>query len=376
MLIEIALVISAIYLGGMILLSFAMISARYRESVDYRPRVSVIIAARNEEENIRSCLKSITQLTYPKNLLDVIVVDDRSTDSTNSIIRKFTAVDPFITLITSTPSQLRGKVNALQQGIAISRGEIFMFTDADCTVPPSWVENTVKYYADEKIGIVAGFISIRTRDWFDGLQAIDWIVLLSAASGASRLRFPVTAVGNNFSLRRTAYERVGGYEKIPFSVTEDFSLFHAVTSSGLRAIIPLDPDTTIESNACPMWKNLYEQRKRWFVGGRGMNLSRIVAFAFSFLLSLFVLLGPLFVPWPTWLISVAIKFTADYLLAYPALRQLGKRSLTRHWLPFEIYFSAYVSFLPFIALLSPSIVWKERTFSTTSQIAANEKALS
>jgi cellulose synthase/poly-beta-1,6-N-acetylglucosamine synthase-like glycosyltransferase len=201
-------------------------------------------------------------------------------------------------------------------------------------------------------------------------------VLLSAASGAARLRFPVTAVGNNFSLRRTAYERVGGYEGIPFSVTEDFSLFHAVTSSGLKAVIPLDTNTTIESKACPTWKSLYEQRKRWFVGGRGMDLTRIVAFAFSFLLSLFVLLGLFFVPWPTWLISVGIKLTSDYLLAYPALKQLGKRSLTRHWLPFGIYFAAYVSLLPFIVLLRPGIVWKERTFNTAPQTATNEKALS
>jgi len=258
---------------------------------------------------------------------------------------------------------LQGKSNALVQGIENSAGEIIMFTDADCRVPPSWVENTVEYYTGERVAIVAGFISIRTRNWFEGIQAIDWLVLLSAAAATARLKFAVTAVGNNFSIRRSAYEQVGGYRNIPFSVTEDFALFRAVTTrAGLRAVISLDPETAIESNACRTWKELYMQRKRWFIGGRDMHPTRILAFACIYLLNLSTAVGFLMFDLQLWITLLLAKAATDYLLILPSMRRLGRTDLTKYWLPFQVYYIAYVLLLPLVVLFKPRVVWKERTF--------------
>lgn len=360
-----ALAVTLLYALGMGFIAVIVAVSRSRRDLNYFPMVSIIMAARNEEKNIGECLRSITALSYPKKLLEVIVVDDRSSDSTPEIIQQFVDANRFIKLVSAGPSSegLQGKVNALDQGIAASKGEILMFTDADCSVPKSWVESTVRYYADEKIGIVAGFISIRQRSPLGSVQAIDWYGLLTAASATASIGFPFTAVGNNFSIRRKAYNLVGGYQGIPFSITEDFALLHAVTSrAGMKAVIPLDPESTIITNACRTWKELYSQRKRWFVGGRGMDFSRILVFFPAFVFCFFILFGWMFLPLPTWGIMTVVKLLVDFLMVLPALRSTRQIKLARYWIPFEGYFTLYVFLLPIVVLISRRVEWKGRHF--------------
>ena len=90
-----------------------------------------------------------------------------------------------------------------------------MMTDADCTVPPGWIEETVKYYTDDSIGLVPGFTAIRHRNIFEAIQTIDWFSLFTVASATTAIGFPVTAVGTNFTVRRAAYDAVGGYRRHP-----------------------------------------------------------------------------------------------------------------------------------------------------------------
>ena len=77
-------------------------------------------------------------------------------------------------MITAVPGKgnMRGKANALAQGIRQSSGEILMFTDADCIVPPRWVRKTVQYFTDE-VGIVGGFTLLKANRTFEGIQSLD-----------------------------------------------------------------------------------------------------------------------------------------------------------------------------------------------------------
>ncbi len=205
------LILGTLYAAGMVSLAVVALFARYTQNRKYRPKVSVIIAARNEEANIGNCLDAISRLTYPRDLLEVIVINDRSTDATPAIIEDYAGRFPVIRTVHATPGtgHLMGKTNAVAQGIAASTGEILLMTDADCAVPPAWVEETVKYYTDETIGLVPGFTAIRYKNLFEAIQTMDWFVLFSVASATTRLGIPVTAVGTNFTVRRAAYDAVG-----------------------------------------------------------------------------------------------------------------------------------------------------------------------
>jgi len=358
-------ILGTLYAAGILLFAVGAWRARYRYNRSLRPKVSVIVAARNEEMNIRRCLDSLIRLTYPPELLEIIIVNDRSTDATPDIVREFSARRTNIHLLNARSGQghLRGKANAISQGIDVSTGEFILMTDADCTLPPGWVEDTVKYYVDKSVGIVPGFTAIRHDNMFEAMQTLDWFALFSVAASATKLGFPVTAVGNNFSIRRSAYNAVGGYAGIPFSVTEDYALFHAVTSgTSYRACFPLDAATLVESEPCKTWRDLYRQRKRWFAGGRDMDARSISIFASAWLLNGMILVGLFIEVTPLLLSVVVLKMGVDFALVLPAIAAFRRWELLSAFPLYAIYYFLYVLIYPPIVLIGRKVVWKDQQF--------------
>ncbi|MGA9118719.1 MAG: glycosyltransferase [Bacteroidota bacterium] len=358
------LVLAILSSAGLLLLAWAAYAATFPTTNDFRPTVDIIIAARNEEKRIGACLDSIIRLTYEKHLLQVVVVDDRSTDETAAIVSRYAAAHPWIRLITALPESdhLRGKTNAVTQGIEATSGEILLFTDADCEVPEEWVDITVKHFADRATGLVAGFTSLRGNSPFAEVQALDWFVLFSVASAMIRIGLPVTAVGTNLSVRRVAYESVGGYRAIPFSVTEDYALFHAIThAGGYRAAMPRESGAMVVSHPCASWQELYRQKKRWFAGGKGMTPWMLLLFSIPYFLNLLLVVG-LFIDPASILLPLGIKCGTDFILCASSLTRFNRWKLLRSFLPFEAYFFFYVLAYPPIVLFRDAVVWKERDF--------------
>ncbi len=365
MIVSLLLLFSAIYLVMILLFAGASASSGTRLDQGYRPRVAIVIAARNEEDHIGACLDSLVALRYPAEFLDVVVVDDRSTDRTGEIIGQFTKIHPHIRALRIEPESPLppGKTSAVMSGIDMSGGEIIMFTDADCAVSPGWVENTVAHYSDSSVGVVAGFTSLAGESRFEKMQALDWFVLTSVASATARLGFPVTAIGTNLSVRREAYDSVGGYRKIPFSVTEDYALFHAVTASRRwRARFPMDRSTLVRSTACRTLRQLFSQKKRWFTGGRGMDFKSLLIFAFPYIFNLLMLLGVFFAPWWTVGLALGVKLIVDLILCLPSLITFRRLSLLLVYPLFEIYYYTYVLLFPPLVIFGSEITWKETRF--------------
>jgi 1,2-diacylglycerol 3-beta-glucosyltransferase len=364
------LLLAAGYACGILFFAVGASLARYPYNRAARLRVSVVIAARNEEQNIRRCLDAIAHLRYPRELLEVILVNDRSTDGTAAIVREYAARLSFLKLLNAGPAggHLDGKANALSQGIAISTGDIIMMTDADCAVPAGWVDETVKYYTDDSVGIVPGFTAIRATRLFEAMQTLDWFALFSVAAGSNRLGFPITAVGNNLSVRKAAYDAVGGYEGIPFSITEDYALFHAVTATTpYKARFPLDPSALVESEPCTTWRDLYRQRQRWFTGGRNMNIQSIAVFGTAWLFHACIIAGLILYPLSSVLVPIGLKLFVDFALCLPALFTFRRWELLPAFPVYEFYYFLYVLIFPVIVLTGGTVVWKERSFGGKQQ---------
>ncbi|HXF99802.1 MAG TPA: glycosyltransferase [Bacteroidota bacterium] len=328
--------------------------------------MSVVIAARNEEQNIRTCLESVARLTYPKEELEVVIVNDRSTDGTEAIIREFTERYDFMKLVNAVPDhggKLLGKANAVAQGITHTTGEILMFTDADCVVPERWVEETVKYYDRPEVGAVAGFTQLQARNFFQKIQALDWFVLFSIAAATTRLRFPVTAVGNNLSVRRTAYDAVGGYAGIPFSVTEDYALFHAITKKGgYLAKFPIDAATLVTSQPCSTLTELFNQKKRWFTGGADMEWKSLALFGVGYVFKALLVASLFTGAFVAFAVGFCLKTAVDCTLVLPALKRFGRIRQAAYFIPFEVYYTIYVLMFPPLVIAHPNVRWKERVF--------------
>lgn len=365
MLVSLLFAFSVAYLIMILLFTGASIRSKGRPDSGFRPRVSIVVAARNEEDRIGECLESLAALTYPVEFLEIIVVDDRSSDRTAEVVKGFAEHLQHLRLVQVGPeTELPpGKTNAVITGVDSSTGDILMFTDADCRVPPAWVEGTVAHFSDPSVGVAAGFTSLRGKTAFEHVQALDWFVLTSVAAATTRLRYPVTAVGTNLSVRRQAYDSVGGYRKIPFSVTEDYALFHAVTASGRwQARFPMDRLTLVESMPCKDIKQLFSQKKRWFTGGRGMDAKSLLIFALPYVFNFLILLGLFLSPWWVFCIAAGVKIVVDLLLCLPAVITFRRPSLVFVYPLFEIYYYIYVLLFPPLVLFGGEITWKERLY--------------
>jgi cellulose synthase/poly-beta-1,6-N-acetylglucosamine synthase-like glycosyltransferase len=353
-----------LYVGEFLFLYLGLDKARQgTKRTDYEPPVSIIVAARNEEEYLEQCIHSLVNIEYTANKLEIIVVNDRSSDRTLEIAERLSRQFPQLKVLSAIPAEgnLRGKANALSQGIAISHGEILMFTDADCTVPSTWVRETVSCF-DETTGIVGGFTLLSASRPFEGMQTLDWIMLFGVASATAGWKIPLTAIGNNLSVRRSAYEQVGGFKNIPFSVTEDYALVQTIlqkTAFTLR--FPLNAATVVHSKPCRSWNQLYHQKQRWGVGGLDMVFRGLLIMAIGWLFKCFLIIGLFVVPFSLWLIAMASKCLVDLLFLSKPLLNFGAKKYIKHFLFFEIYYCLYVIVLPFVAILSKKVVWKERT---------------
>ena len=327
------------------------------------PSISIVVAARNEEDNIIDCMRSLNNLIYPEDKIEIIIVNDHSTDSTGNLIESFIKNKPKFKTVVPGESigHLKGKTNALANAIKISQGEVLLTTDADCIVSPTWAKTLASYYQDD-VGFVGGFTTQYDSSAFEGMQAIDFVYLLTVAAGSINLGKPLSCIGNNMSYRRSAYLAVGGYESLPFSVTEDFKLLMAIHDlKKYKIIYPLDGEGLVTSKACPDWKTLFWQKKRWGVGGKESDFIGYMVLVWGYLSSVAVLLTPFLFTSVALYLSI-FKFGVDYFFVKPIFNKLNLKLKFTHFLAFEIYFVFYVILLPFIVLPNKKVKWKGRTF--------------
>ncbi len=327
------------------------------------PDISVVVAARNEEKNIKRCLDSLDKLIYDENKIEIIIINDKSTDKTLEIIEKFISEKPKFKCITTqkTIGTLKGKTNALANALEIAKGEVILTTDADCAVSPTWAKAIASYYQKD-VALVCGYTSQETFNAFSGMQTLDFIYLLTVAAGAMNLGKPLSCIGNNMSYRKSVYDEVGGYANIPFSVTEDFKLLMTIHNlQKYKIIYPLEPLAHVVSNPCENFNSLYWQKKRWGVGGLDSDIVGYSVMASGFVAHICMLLMPFMFSSSALYITI-FKLATDFLFIYPVLKQLKITSSLKYFVAFEIYFIIYVIALPLVVVPSKKVLWKGRKF--------------
>jgi len=357
------LVLLVLYLGKILLFRTGAQRATITTDCGGEPEVTVIVAARNEEGKIARCLESLSKLDYPDEKFEILVIDDESTDRTSEIIADYEkSVPPLHALKTrGVVHGLRGKANAVSQVIERSRGEIIFTTDADCVVPRNWIRETLRSYTPGT-GCVCGFTVLHTTGFFSGMQSLDWTYLLTIASAGVGWGYPLSAVGNNMSFRRKAYDDVGGYAGVGFSVTEDFVLFKAIGyKTKWKVRYPVSKETLVWSEPCQNVKELYQQKKRWGKGGVDIHPLGFAIMSVGFLMNAAILVAPLLsIPLPYWLFGIAAKCAGDAFLLHFPLKRFGQLHLFKYFPMYELYYLMYVTVLPFLVLFGGRVVWKER----------------
>lgn len=164
------------------------------------PKISVVVPAFNTESTLRLCLDSLAKLDYPSENLEVILVDNGSTDATLDIARDYNVT------ILSEPT-IKSSYAARNKGILAAQGELIAFTDADCIVTPGWLKNLVKYWEDQTAGCFAGEIeAYQPTSLVEKFSDRAGILRQGGTLSCSYLPYTQTA---NSAYRREVFEKVG-----------------------------------------------------------------------------------------------------------------------------------------------------------------------
>lgn len=331
------------------------------------PLVSILVAVRNEEKNILDCLKSLNKLDYPKEKLQILIGNDQSADNTKELVREFIKDKNHFQLIDIQDiiKGLKGKANVLANLSREAKGEFYFFTDADIQVPQTWIKTMLEtYQKNKKIGIITGFTFINGQNLFAKLQAMEWSQALFSIKILSDLKIPTTAMGNNMMITKEAYEAVGGYENIPFSITEDFAIFQEITKKCYDFKHIINEKITAFSKPILGFINLLQQRKRWMNGALQM----------PFYLKSLLFLQALFLPFliilsfisPFWALTFLLgKLILDSFSVSLVLLKTKIKKIWKYLLLMPV-FTLYQSCLAFVLLifyfLPIKTKWKGRSY--------------
>jgi len=226
------------------------------------PKVSIVIPAFNEEEYLEKSVLSVLDLNYPKNQLEIIIVDDGSTDNTFAIAEKLQADHKSHNIITvQTPN--RGKWSALNEGIKISTGEFFACLDADSFVNKQTLINALPYFGDDKVAVVLPLLKVKDpKTFFQRVQWYEYIINMFYKKLIGFLNSIHVAPGP-FSIYRTdVVRKIGGFKQAHF--TEDLEIILRLQEHQYKIVQITDSE--VYTVAPKNIKGVYRQRFRWFRG--------------------------------------------------------------------------------------------------------------
>ncbi|HJU45982.1 MAG TPA: glycosyltransferase [Chitinophagaceae bacterium] len=349
-----------------------------RELVDeYEPRtaITVIIPARNEEKNILNCLDSLTNQTYPAELLQIIVVNDHSTDNTEAVVKNFPCRN---VLLINLADHITDPINsykkkAIEIAVEHASGELIVTTDADCTAPPRWLYSIAAVYNGCNAAFIgapvklAGTSGKQERSLLFVFQALDFMTLqgITASSVAGNVHSMCN--GANMAYPRRAFYEVNGYEGIDqIASGDDMLLMHKIAKRypGRLAYIK-SQDTIVSTVAASSWKAFLNQRIRWASKANKYDDRRIIialTIVYAQNVSLFLLMTGCFF-YPEWLYKTIMvllaKTVGEYFFVSSVAGFFNRRKLMI-WFPLlqplHITYTVVAGFFGQIGKYS----WKDR----------------
>ena len=240
-------------------------------------KISVIIPARNEEENIGQLLQALQEQTYPSTLFEVIVVDDHSTDGTAAIVQQY----PSVKLLQLKEDGINSyKKKAIETGIAAATGELIVTTDADCLPSKDWLKLIVAFKEEKQSVFIAAPVVINCNSSVVQIfQAMDFMVLQGITGAAVYKKKMSMCNGANLAYERKAFYDVNGFSGVDHIASgDDMLLMHKIWKQYPDKVHYLKSKEAIISTApTKTWKAFFNQRIRWASKATGYDDKRIFA---------------------------------------------------------------------------------------------------
>ncbi len=321
--------------GFLFSLSCKITEKLWVKNIPSQPMVSILIPAHNEEIVIEDTIKSMINLNYPKEKLEIIIVNDNSSDSTGSIAESYACQYNFIKVVhTIPPSAGKGKSIALNQGFNHSTGEFIVVYDADNMPEPDAVQNLVLVLQkDEKAGVSIGKFRVTNanNNILTKFIDIETITFQWLAQGGRWYWFKLSTIpGTNFAIRRSILETLGGWDEKALS--EDTELSIRVYNLGYY--IRFYPAAITWEQEPESWGVWWKQRTRWARGNiyvikkyilkfNKLENKKVIIDLIYFLFTYFIFLAGIFVSHSILIINLFVDLELNIGLVFYVLLILG-----------------------------------------------------
>jgi cellulose synthase/poly-beta-1,6-N-acetylglucosamine synthase-like glycosyltransferase len=330
--------------------------------------ISVIVPARNEEQDIGTLLGRLLDQEYPSNYYEIIVVNDHSEDNTRNEILKHNGGGQRIKLLDQKEGY-HGKKAAIDLGIQHATGRLIACIDADCHPGKSWLQMLAGYYDNGRYKMIVGPVAIEHPRGFIGhFQALEFLSLVGSGAGAIGVGMPVMCNGANLAYEKNAFLEVGGFEgnkHIPggddIFLLEKFSRFYTPKKIGFIK----DRKAIVYTKATNNLIGFLNQRIRWVAKSPAYRDLYIITTAMIVLLFNLVLFASLFGAiyshyiLNAFLGALLLKTIIDFPLLWQISRFARQHKLMLWYLPFQLIYYGFISVIGIAGNLL-SYKWKGR----------------
>ena len=344
------------------------------EKVLLSTRVSIVLAVRNEAEVIENCLSCLVNQNYPKELFEIIVVNDNSSDNTAQIVQDCIQRHPqvHIRLIT-LPDALHNfapKKRALKCGIDNANADFILTSDADCSMGRDWIANHVAYYQKTKAKLIVGPVKMKSTQDDSLLNTFQNYDLMSlVASGGASLYYhkPLLCNGANLSFEKAAYlNTIQDFEGKKLASGDDMFLMLAIKNKFPQSIHFLKSsqalvETWPEKNIAA----LLTQRKRWASKALRYNDSYILSRSLLIGLTHFALLTTGIISFLNlhfsllFLLLFLTKFTVDFIFLKRISFFFGEK-ISRLKTLYLVFLYPLFILLLLVMGIRKNYIWKDR----------------
>lgn len=347
------LVLMLLYITGWYKLAFVKVGKSFNPTQTF----TVVVPARNEADNIEACVQSIFNQNYPKDLFELIVINDHSEDETLKILKKLQKKFSNLKIINlqdfvgENDKTNSFKKMAIHLAIQQSSGNVIATTDADCIVPENWLRNFAFVFETKQARFVTGPVLFTyANKWLQKFQVLDFAGMMCVTGASLYWKISYMSNGANLAYLKSVYKTVKGFEGIDHIASGDDLLL-------MEKIVKKYPDdihflknksSIVKTPAVETLKAFFNQRVRWASKSKQyQNVGIKLILSLVYLFNVLLLIGlPLvlveIVAVNAWLAAFFVKIVADFAFLWVICGFFDERRLLFGFFQSQVWHLFYI----------------------------------
>ncbi len=289
-----------------------------KKSLESEQKISVVVAAKNEEKNIPVLIKSLNHQNYNKHNYEVIIIDDSSTDNTFNIANELVSSNNNFTIIKAESKNLPGKKGALEKGIEKANYDFILITDADCASQSNWIREASEKFSkgyDFIFGVAPFYVE---NSFINNLSCFENIRSNILTFTAVIIGFPYSATARNFGFKKSAFEKIKGYYNTTETLSgDDDLLLREAVKNKMKIGFITDKESFVYSETKNTLREYLNQKARHTQTSLHYLTQHKLFLGFWHLLNIFFLFSPILIFVDSIFISLfLVKIITDIIIVF------------------------------------------------------------